>query len=138
MKNYKNDYINIFVTSICIIILIILILLIVNKYLTSFPKNIENFSNINVGINFQTGTSGISPTGTITFTTPFINPPSIFTQIIGSSTSASNAYSIQILNVKNTGFDYVKNMVYNDTSNNYNITKVGNSTLESFNWIAFG
>ena len=138
MKNYKNDIINIFVTSIFIIILIILILLIINEYLTIYPKNIESFSNINVGINFQTGTSGISPTGTITFTTPFANPPSIFTQIIGTSTSASNVYSVQILNVKNTGFDYVKNMVYNDTSTNYNITKVANSTLESFNWIAFG
>lgn len=110
----------------------------INKYLTSFSKNIESFSNINVGINFQTGTSGISATGTITFTTPFVNSPSIFTQIIGSTTSASNVYSVQILNVTNTGFDYVKNMVYNDTSTNYNITKVANSTLESFNWIAFG
>ena len=119
-----------------IIILIILILLIIYCYLRFFKLNIEKYSNINIGLNFQTGTSGIQPTGTITFTTPFINPPNIFTQIIGTSTSAPNVYSVQILNITNKSFDYIKNMVYNDTSTNYNIIKLGNSILEPFNWIA--
>jgi hypothetical protein len=130
MKEIKNVGL-IFVT---IIILIILILIIIYVYLSLIKKNIESFDNFS--INFQTGISEISQTGTITFSKPFANPPNIFTQIIGTSSSTSNIYSVQILNIKNTSFDYVKNMVYNDTSNNYNITKIGDSKLESFNWIA--
>jgi hypothetical protein len=104
---------------------------------TSFEKFDSNSTPYN-GFLFQTGRSGIQPTGTITFKVPFQATPKIMTQIIGNDSSTTNVYSIQVFNVSNTGFNYAKNMMVNSTSGQLTMSKLIPSTVEPFDWIAFG
>lgn len=127
--NKNNTYILILFV---IILLIIIIFLLLNKNKETFAN-----SNIpNITLNIQNGLSPITPTGTIVFNIPFQTPPVIFTQIIGGTNSASNGYSVQVFNVSTTGFDYSKNKIINAQNGNYSITKLEQSTLEPFYWIA--
>ena len=119
--------------TIIAILLIIYIFLYMKKYKT------EHFDNKSLlEMSLQTGMSGITSTGTIIFTTPFLKPPMIFTQIIGNTNTALNMYSVQIFNVTNTGFNYSKNEIAVDLTSEYDVVHVSKSSLESFNWVAFG
>jgi len=126
-----------------ILILMIIILLYIYYYIYYNKYNIESFDNAINGVSFQTGTSNITPTGTITFKTPFVKPPIIFTQIIGTSSTSTNAYSVQIFDVTATNFNYSKNKLYNDIiksedMQDANMLTLGTSALEPFTWIAIG
>jgi hypothetical protein len=138
----NNFYIFLFLISILLIILIVSFLYIsnlknkINKYL-----NFENFNN-NIGLIFESGTSGISQTGTINFKNPFVNIPLVFTQINGTTNSSSNLFSVNIFNITNNSFSYAKNQAYNlngvTEEASYSIPKIAPSTVETFNWIAIG
>lgn len=134
-----------------ILLFIIIILLLVIIYFLTKRNNKEYFDSSSsnaISLNFQSGTSGINPTGTITFPTPFLNPPLVFTQIISSSSNSTNSYSIQVLNITNNSFDYSKNKIYNsqtntqtsstNSSSTYSVTLMVPSTTESFIWLAIG
>ena len=71
-------------------------------------KTLNVMNNINLGINIQSGTSTINPTGTIIFSKPYSKPPLVFAQIIGNTSSTNNIYSIQIFDITNTSFNYSK------------------------------
>jgi hypothetical protein len=157
----KNNYFRSYTFLVLILIIITILLFInifryVNKNIPESFANSENeeddnlnnlsnnISNINLGINFQSGISSINSKGTINFQNPFLKIPVVFTQIIGSSSTLLNVYSIQIFNITNNGFDYSKNKVYNniqtkpDSSDSaYIIPKVEESTIEPFIWFAF-
>jgi len=112
-----------------------------NDYINNLSNNI---SNINLGINFQSGISSINSTGTINFQKPFSKTPVVFTQIIGSASTISNVYSIQIFDVTTTGFNYSKNKAYNNIQTKpdssdlaYVIPKIEPSITEPFIWFAF-
>lgn len=116
----------------------------INKKIENFTTDESPNQNINVGINFQSGISGISQTGTINFKTPFSEPPIVFAQILGSSSNAQNVYSVQIFNITDISFDYSKTKAYNSTQTSshssnteYNIPKIDASTTEHFMWFAF-
>lgn len=149
-------------TFLIVILIIIAILLFINIFLYA-KKNIyesftnseseelnytsnlsNNISNINLGINFQSGISGINSTGTINFEKPFLKTPVIFTQIIGTESTTLNVYSVQIFGVTTTGFNYSKNKAYNNIEQKseysdvaYFVPKIEPSTTESFIWFAF-
>jgi hypothetical protein len=139
-----------------IILIIIAILLFMNIFLYVRKRFYESFvnseneplnvmNNINLGINIQSGTSTINPTGTIIFSKPYSTPPLVFAQIIGNTSSTNNIYSIQIFDITNTSFNYSKNKAYisvqsseNSSSTAYLIPKIDQSNTEQFVWIAFG
>lgn len=134
MKGGFDNSIILLIYITIIVILASIIIPITIKYST-----IENFDNSNfTGLNIQTGISSITPTGTINFTVPYQKTPMVFTQIIGTSNTSNNSYSVQIFNVTNKGFDYSKNKVINATSGKFIATKMGEATVEPFQWIAFG
>jgi len=122
------------------LIVIIIILIVFILFLVIKKNTYESFDgSLNIiGMNIQMGVSGITPTGTINFTSPFKKPPMIFTQIISSPSAIENGYSVQIFNVKNTGFDYSKNTIVNMKQGEYDITQLKKSDVESFSWVAFG
>jgi predicted PurR-regulated permease PerM len=155
-NNFKSN------TFLIVILIIIAILLFINIFLyvkkniyesftdyeskeSNYTSNLSNnISDINLGINFQSGISGINSTGTINFQKPFLKTPIIFTQIIGSSSTALNVYSVQIFGATTTGFNYSKNKAYNNTQQKsensdveYVIPKIEPSTTEPFIWVAF-
>ena len=130
----KYNYMNSILIIVILILLIIIFFFILNR-----RNSYEKFTNSpNISLNIQNGYGPITPTGSITFPNSFTTPPLILTQVIGSTSSANNAYSIQVFNVTNTGFDYSKNLITNAVSGQFTVTKLGNSTLEPFYWIAFG
>lgn len=110
----------------------------------SKKSNINNIHNINLGINFQSGISNINPTGTINFSKKFSKIPMVFTQIIGSKSTISNVYSIQVFDITNASFNYSKNKAHNnvqpkqDTSEALIIPKISKSNTEQFLWFAIG
>lgn len=115
----------------------------VNINANNFRESFDNQTTNGIGMLFQTGTSDITQTGSIKFNQPFPKVPMIFTQINGSTNVANNVYGIVIFNITQQGFDYSKNKVSNtilNTENVQNMTviKLESSTLETFNWIAFG
>jgi len=148
-------------TFLIVILIIIAILLFINILLyfkkniyesftnseseeNNYTSNLSNINNINLGINFQSGISGINSTGTINFQKPFLKTPVIFTQIIGSSSTALNVYSVQIFGVTPTGFNYSKNKAYNNIQQKsensdvaYVVPKIEPSNTEPFIWFAF-
>jgi hypothetical protein len=130
----KNNYVILILIVIILILLLVILFLIFNK--TIYKESFANPSNIS--LNIQNGYGPITPTGSITFPNPFTTAPLILTQIVGSSSSANNAYSIQVFNVTNTGFDYSKNRIENAQSGQFTVTKLGTSTVEPFYWIAMG
>jgi uncharacterized Zn-finger protein len=152
-----NTFLIIILVVIAILLFINILLYIKNNVYESFSNlgseseesnnvktSTNNINNINLGLSFQSGISGINPTGTITFQKPFLEAPVVITQIIGSISTSQNVYSIQIFNVTNTGFNYSKNMVYNNVQkkdenldNAYLIPTVDRSMTESFLWVAF-
>ena len=155
-NSFKSNRFLIVILVIIAILLFINILLYLKKNMYESFTNSEseehdstnnlsyNISNINLGLNFQSGISGINPTGTINFQKPFLKTPVVFTQIIGSSSTISNAYSIQIFGVTTSGFNYSKNKVYNNIEKKpesadvaYVVPKIEPSTTESFIWLAF-
>ena len=164
MKNIKLSTQTIIIIFFIIIIVIIILYTITKKYnLESFinsesemeESNTRSISNNNnnfnpptnissvFGMNFQIGKSGISPTGTIYFKTPFSRPPLILTQMIGDISTAQNIYSIQVFDITTTSFNYSKNKLYNyqvsdENLQNANLLSLEPSTLESFVWVAFG
>ena len=119
-----------------IFIILIIIALFTIFYLSFNSMKSVKESFIGFDINFQSGISPITPTGTIKFEKPFIQTPSIFTQIIGDSSISEIAYSIQIFNITNTSFDYSKKKIYNEKKDNFEAVRFENSILEKFNWIA--
>lgn len=147
-----------------IMISIIMICIILILYITCKTHNLESFinsesecdveechntfdpsSNVNsvFGMNIQLGKSGISPTGTIYFKTPFERPPMILTQMIGDTSTSKNIYSIQVFGITNTSFNYSKNKLYNyqvsdENIQNMNLMNLELSSTESFMWVAFG
>ena len=135
-----------YILSFCILIILIILLFHSKKnkndvLYDNLNYSIENFidsSDQNFGINFQTGLSSISPTGTIIFKTPFSKIPMIFTQMVNNTNGTSNIYSVQVFNITLNSFDYAKNMVSNFTSENISMPKLDKSTIEPFNWIAIG
>ena len=139
MNNKDKNY---FLIIIIIIIIILLFCYLITKYY-HYNEKFENPSSVSFPrIEFQSGTSGISTTGTITFTNPFSKPPLIFTQVMPSMDGALNVYSVQIFNVTNKSFDYSKNKVTNILVNNENVNnmtaiKLNKAEIERFNWIAF-
>jgi hypothetical protein len=138
--HFNSKYSNI--SSIFIIIVLIIFLVFFPIILTNTVQISEKFDNppINNGFNLQYGKSGIEPTGTITFKNSFQNTPKVFTQIIGNDSSTNNVYSVQVFNITNTGFNYSKNMMANSTSDGgkFTMAKLAPSTIEPFDWIAFG
>lgn len=138
--HFNSKYSNI--SSIFIIIVLIIFLVFFPIILSNTIKFTEKFDNppINNGFNLQYGKSGIEPTGTITFKNSFQNTPKVFTQIIGNDSSTNNVYSVQVFNITNTGFNYSKNMMANSTSDGgkFTMAKLAPSTIEPFDWIAFG
>lgn len=130
----KNNYVIFILLIIILILLVVILFLIFNK--ASYKENFDNPPNMS--LNIQNGYGPITPTGSITFLRPFDVAPLILTQIVGSSSSASNAFSIQVFNVTTTGFDYSKNLITNAQSGQFTVTKLGTSTVEPFYWIAFG
>ena len=67
----------------------------------------------------------------------------VFTQINTDSTNSQNLYAVQLFNITESSFDYAKTKMYfkhvnNENVKNTNVLTLGNSTVESFNWIAFG
>ena len=149
-------------TFLIVILVIIAILLFINIFLyvkkniyesftnseseeNDYTSNLSNnMSNINLGINFQSGISDINSSGTINFQKPFLKTPIIFTQIIGSPSTTLNVYSVQIFGVTPTGFNYSKNKAYNNIqqkSDNsdaaFVVPTIEPSTTESFIWFAF-
>jgi hypothetical protein len=137
-NNSKNSS-NISSIFIIVIVLIFIILLPIILIKSNVFENYDN-SNTLQGHITQYGRSGIEPTGTITFQVPFQNTPKIFTQIIGNENTSTNVYSIQVFNVTNKGFNYSKNMINNSTSGSgqFTMPKLSPSTVEPFDWIAFG
>lgn len=128
--------------TLTIILVIMIILLLYIYYSKHYIESFDNQTSTS-GIGFQMGTSDITPTGTITFKTPFNTAPAIFTQIVGSSGTSTNAYSIQIFDVTTTNFNYSKNklsndIVTNENVQNANILTLNTSTVEPFTWIAIG
>jgi hypothetical protein len=113
------------------------ILFLISSSFEKFDNSDSNSTPYN-GFLFQTGRSGIQPTGTITFKVPFQSTPKIMTQIIGNDSSTTNVYSVQVFNVSQTGFNYAKNMMVNSTSGQLTMSKLTPSTVEPFDWIAFG
>jgi len=157
-NSFKSNTFLIVILIIIAILLFINILLYVKKNIyesftdaeteseeSNYTSNLSNnISNINLGINFQSGISGINSTGTINFQKPFLKTPIIFTQIIGSSSTSLNVYSVQIFGVTTTGFNYSKNKAYNniqqkseDSDVAYVVPKIEPSTTEPFIWVAF-
>jgi hypothetical protein len=132
-KNNSLQFNYILIVIIIILIVFILFVVIRKNTYESFDTSLNTMS-----MNFQMGVSGITPTGTINFINPFKKPPTIFTQIISNPDGVENAYSVQILNVKNTSFDYSKSKVINMKQGQYDITQLKKSEVESFSWIAFG
>lgn len=138
MMNKKDkNYIFTILIIVIIIFIIFLAYMFSNYHYESFDNPPQTF-----GMQFQSGTSGISTTGTITFNIPFTKPPLIFTQIMPPTDGALNVYSVQIFNVTNKSFDYSKNKVINlsvsnENVNNMTIMKLNKAELEPFNWIAF-
>lgn len=139
-KKNNNTYILLFI--IIILFLVIIYFLTKKKY-----KEYFDGSSSGMSLNFQVGKSGITPTGTINFQTPFSKPPLIFTQIVSSSADSANSYSIQVFNITNNGFDYSKNKIYNSQTTTqtssgknatYSVTLMVESTTESFIWLAMG
>jgi len=133
------------ITTLFLVIIVLLFIIIIPTYVINNTK--ENFDNsqaqTSFGTIFQSGIGGISPSGNITFNTPYKNPPQVFTQIIGNQSNLINVYSIIVFNVTNTGFSYIKNMVAypSGTSTDgktYDIAKLQNDNLLQFNWIAMG
>jgi hypothetical protein len=144
-SNESNTFLITILTIIAILLFINIFLYVKKNIYESYDNPQNTYSNINLGINFQSGISSINATDTITFSKPFTNPPMIFTQIIGSTSTSEYVYSVQIFNVTNTGFNYSKNKAYksvessqNSTNTAYIIPKIDQSTLEPFIWIAFG
>lgn len=139
MNNKNKNY---FLIIIIVIIIILLFCYFIAKYYR-YNEKFDNQSSVSFPrLEFQSGTSGISTTGTITFTNPFSKPPLIFTQVMPSMEGASNVYSVQLFNVTNKGFDYSKNKVTNILVNNENVNnmtaiKLNKAEIEPFNWIAF-
>jgi hypothetical protein len=128
-----------------IIVLIIALFMIIKHY--SF-KTHESFDNSSIssflGMTFETGTSPITPTGSISFTKEYTTIPIIFTQIItNGGDDASNAFSIQVFNITQKGFDYSKNILKNNVihpseGNDMVALNLTQDSLNSFQWIAFG
>lgn len=130
-----------------IIILLIIILLIYFIYLnfSKFIKyDIESFTSENMDqINIQSGISKKNHSGRIIFKKPFQDNPKVFTQMISTPDTINNVYSIQIYNIKPTGFSYTKNYVSNLTLNNDNIQdavapKLDIDDSSTFTWTAIG
>jgi hypothetical protein len=126
--NNKN-YIYLLLILLTIIILITIVSIFYNK-----NKYIESFDNINN--NYETGIGPKDSTGFIKFTKQFSKPPIVFTQIIGNG-KLDNSYSIQIFNVNELGFQYIKNSLINSTTNDLTLLKMSQSNNEIFNWIAY-
>jgi hypothetical protein len=124
--------------------IIILLYISYNRYyIESFDDAKDAIDSVNSGIGFEMGTSGITPTGTITFNRPFVKIPIIFTQIIGASDTSNSSFSIQIFDITTKNFNYSKNKLYGELVTNENIEdatilKLDNSTVEKFTWIAIG
>jgi len=128
--------------NIAIVITLIIIVIIIISFIYIKSNKIENFSNSPFGITFESGVSGISSTGTITFKTPFTNIPMIFTQINSSAETSKYVYSVNIFSISTTGFNYAKNKAYNATGvtdeHSFTVPKISESAVESFNWFAIG
>ena len=150
-KNNKNN------NYLILLLLVILIIIIISFFILK-RRNYESFANNSIGLAFETGVSGISSTGTITFKKPFSSIPIVFTQMNASPTTSEYIFSVNIFNVTNTEFSYSKNQAYNAVStisdessssflkkstesfisNNmtFSVPKISESKVETFNWIA--
>jgi O-antigen/teichoic acid export membrane protein len=144
IKMKKDQLINI-LTILSILLFIIILSCLLYSY-QGKNRNVEyfdskNVSQQNLALHFENGTSGIGPTGTITFNKPFLNPPLVFTQVIGNSNSATNIFSVQVFNVTNTSFDYSVNQIsnkdVNNSSGNFSISSLVSCNTQSFYWMAF-
>lgn len=136
---------NISFYGILIIIIILLLIYFIYFYFNKLIKyDIESFTLENMGkINIESGESGPQNTGRIIFKKPFMDNPKIFTQMISTNDTLNNVYSIQIYNIKPTGFSYSKNYVSNLTLNNENVqnavaTKLDIDNSSKFSWTAIG
>jgi regulatory protein YycI of two-component signal transduction system YycFG len=152
MKTNHKDY---FFNTMCIIIIILFIINIFLFYVytkktlsisENFSDNTINEETIDVGMQFQTGIGSTNSSGTITFNKPFTKNPIVLTQIIGSSSTLNNVYSIQIFNITNTSFNYSKNKVFNNVTTNQSssssnsafiVPTINPSDTENFVWFAF-
>jgi hypothetical protein len=117
---------------IIIILLIILIIIIIIKI--TYKKNIESF--IGQSNNYQLGVVSNDNAGFVKFNKAFENPPIVFTQVIGNG-KIDNSYSIQIFNVSEIGFQYIKNVFINEKADKFTILKMSLSNENGFNWIAY-
>lgn len=126
------------------IIIFLLLLLIVISIFHFFKKNtIESFDIASLSkIVIDNNTSdNTSTSGTIKFTQTFKTIPVIFTQIVGNegnTPTSTDVYSVQILNITLTSFDYIKTKIFKKTNatNTIAVATLDNTTLP-FNWIAF-
>ena len=109
-----------------------------NKIIETFDLSLLSSVTVDYGSSDNTST-----TGSISFNKKFKNPPLLFAQIIGNEqngdTNSTDVYSVQIVNVTNTSFTYIKNRVFSKTSDskvmNLQTPNITNTTLP-FNWIA--
>ena len=116
------------------LIVILLFIFFIYNYIVFY----ENFDSCNSSsLNYQHGVSSTSPSGSIKFNKPFDKIPIILTQIkTDDKNIKNNAYSIQIFNVTNYGFDYNKKKIFNQNSDDINIVRLGDDSEQIFFWIA--
>jgi hypothetical protein len=105
-------------------------------------KRYENFDAVQTPVVdklpvIDKGIGQVLKSGTINFKKQFTVPPFVFTQIIGSNQTVNNAYSVQVYNITNTGFDYSKNTLENKPAGDFVALTLSPSTSETFSWIAF-
>lgn len=139
MVRKKNEWMN-KVTREYIILFLVVLLLGFSIYHFYRQNKIESFDIMGASsIVFDNGMSDNSTSnGSIKFTKTFTKIPNIFSQIIGNDdNSQTDIYSVQILNVTITGFDYIKTKIYKKTNESKTVMMPSiESTLLPFNWIA--
>lgn len=117
------------------IIIIILVILFILFHLSNKSKVNESFDNNNSKY-IKSGISQItSSSGTINFSSSFSNIPSVYTQVLSSSTTDFTV--INVYNVTTSGFSYNKSIVKEQTSDEMAITVMEEDNTTSFQWIAY-
>jgi hypothetical protein len=132
IKNFTINNKKYIFLIIIIILLIILTIIIIIKI--TYKKNIERF--IGHSNDYQFGIGPKENSGFVKYNKPFQSPPIIFTQAIGDG-KIDNSYSIQIFNVSEVGFQYIKNVFVNEKADKFTILKMSPSNDNGFNWIAY-
>ncbi len=136
MKNMKGGFMESY--YIYLIFVIILFFIVMPIYIQF--NVVDQFDNPNSSqsLKYDFGiVEDTSSKGTVKFTTQFKEIPVVFTQIIGNNNSQTNGYSIQVMNISTTGFDYSKDKIMDEESGSFTITKILPDNNLAFQWSAF-